>query len=586
MSEEDVIQDPTVEASTSAEGAFVHQCIQDYEIAELTAIGHMDPASKEFRLVIVVVELLHRHLEINPNIGIDPGDGGYPQRFSGNERTGALVIQRWHLPVREAIRWYRNCLTGLVTVPGYKKGHKAQNTSVSLPQMSEDPPWPRCIVEERPFWNQQTNFWGNRPGGSRWHRLLPVAPVEITNGWLPADREAARRFLLDHIHLDLLSRSVLLGSCHLVLPNPLFASASLTGVGDGSGVQLDVTSYPGRSLDGLELTICNRLPWGVTSVIRQPITSRRTFVSLPEMTGELVHAITCRARGLLDVSAPGFILAAVQLNMSVVSEERRVEVPARSKAHGPEQFTVPVSGKATEILAGTPRPVGARSRLYEDYFREKALEANTEFEMKWFDGGVAGQQELRRIIGQGLSQVEIVDPYFGPDDLLPFAVATRRRDLPVRILTSAYFCQMSGAQEMEEGGRFLRALERVRKQDPGINITVRVMLGDKSPIHDRFLIVDGIVWWLGSSFNEFGARGTLLIRLPTPPTGLLASSVLSIRDDIFESMWTKRYGVESLEQFVERRAQARRPLSWTDRIQRTVKRCARAVRDVQEIWRA
>lgn len=42
---------------------------------------------------------------------------------------------------------------------------------------------------------------------------------------------------------------------------------------------------------------------------------------------------------------------------------------------------------------------------------------------------------------------------------------------------------------------------------------VRVMHGKDPPIHDRFLIVDDHVWLLGSSFNEFGARGSMMVRI-------------------------------------------------------------------------
>lgn len=35
-------------------------------------------------------------------------------------------------------------------------------------------------------------------------------------------------------------------------------------------------------------------------------------------------------------------------------------------------------------------------------------------------------------------------------------------------------------------------------------------------MHDRFLVVDVSVWLLGSSLNEFGSRGTMLVALPEP----------------------------------------------------------------------
>jgi hypothetical protein len=40
-------------------------------------------------------------------------------------------------------------------------------------------------------------------------------------------------------------------------------------------------------------------------------------------------------------------------------------------------------------------------------------------------------------------------------------------------------------------------------------------MGDKPPVHDRFLVLDeDTVWMLGSSLNELGKRGTTVLRLP------------------------------------------------------------------------
>ena len=47
-------------------------------------------------------------------------------------------------------------------------------------------------------------------------------------------------------------------------------------------------------------------------------------------------------------------------------------------------------------------------------------------------------------------------------------------------------------------------------------ISIRLMKG-RPEVHDRFLIVDDQAWSLGSSLNEFGDRGTLLLKVPYTP---------------------------------------------------------------------
>ena len=50
---------------------------------------------------------------------------------------------------------------------------------------------------------------------------------------------------------------------------------------------------------------------------------------------------------------------------------------------------------------------------------------------------------------------------------------------------------------------------------PGFeNIAVNVMAGRRGPIHDRFLIVDDIIWHSGNSLESLGQRFSLMIKLP------------------------------------------------------------------------
>jgi hypothetical protein len=102
------------------------------------------------------------------------------------------------------------------------------------------------------------------------------------------------------------------------------------------------------------------------------------------------------------------------------------------------------------------------------------------------------------------------------------------------VLTSSSGLRKTVIYESDLRGRQLelRQLERLRDELKAaverrdLNATeVRVMGGKSSAIHDRFLLVDERVWLLGSSLNEFGSRGTMLVELPLP------SRIVSKLDD-------------------------------------------------------
>lgn len=562
---------------------FVAQCEADYATAEITAVAHLSQGATGPTHMLAVVELLHRHLEPNPLIGVGPKNGGYPRSSDLSTRGGKILVHRWHVSVRDGIQWYRTCTSGSMAVPSRDP---SKPTVVQLGQLGDDPPWPHPVVEVERFWSD-SEFWGERPGGSRWHRLLPLAPVDITNGWGTSDFNKARNFLMSEVHVDLLSRSVLIGSCHLRLPNPVFRELHQRVGTDWRSVIFDLEPHPCQSLEELELTFWNQRSWGATSVRRMTLQPGRNVLLVPEGVEQVAHAVLCKKRGLLEQSEAAGFIGSIDLTMNYVSEQRRIETPKG-------RYTVGVSGAAQQIQVGTPRPIGARTRLAEDEGQQRTQKAWAETAFRWFDkDSVAGRQAIRDIIQSASKSVDLLDPYFGRGDLLEFALSTTRHGLPFRVLTSHDFC--AGGEDsdlrVERGDALSRTLDSVRAQDPRLNIEIKVMPGEKSPVHDRFLIVDGTVWVLGASLNEFGSRGSMLMKLPASPSnGTSGARTFSVSASVFDAHWGTSV---PMPDWVKRRAASRtgsRGSSQTntlkDRVLSTTSTLKEALRRVSQVWRA
>ncbi len=575
---------PTDPVADVVAAGFITQCEADYTLAEITAIAHVLPGtSSPPTHVLSVVELLLKHLEPNPLIGLPPERDGYPRRIDLGARAGKLIVQRWHLPVRDGIQWYRACTSGSMAVPGKDP---SKPTVVPLQELGDDPPWPHLVVELDTFW-ESSEFWGDRPGGSRWHRLLPLAPTDITSGWHAADFEKARNFFMSEVHLDLLSRSVLLGSFHLRLPNPIYRDLHQRVGSDWRSVTFDLELHPGQSLDELELTFWNQRSWGATSVLRTTLHPGLNVLRVPEGVEQVAHAVSCKKRGLLNQSESAGFIGAVNMTMNLVSEQRRVETPKG-------RYTVGVSGASEPIQVGTPRPAGALTRLAIDEGQQRTEKAWAQTAFRWFDkDSVAGTQAIRDIIQSASRSVDLIDPYFGRRDLLEFALATTKHGLPFRVLTSADFCTSGDDPDLkiERGDALARTLDSVRTQDPRLDIEVKVMPGQKSPVHDRFLIVDGTVWVLGASLNEFGSRGSLLMKLPASPVRSTSGSpAFSVSSSVFDAHWGTS---DALSDWVKRRAASRtgsprpsRPVTLQDRALSTKEVLGEALRRLREVWRA
>ena len=97
-------------------------------------------------------------------------------------------------------------------------------------------------------------------------------------------------------------------------------------------------------------------------------------------------------------------------------------------------------------------------------------------------------------------------------------LAVGRDDITVRVLSSAEVLQKVPAEKaaLPGGEALLDVLRQVRSHDRMNPFEIKVMTGDRPGVHDRFLVVDDRIWLLGSSLNEFGSRGTMMVSLPDP----------------------------------------------------------------------
>jgi len=199
---------------------------------------------------------------------------------------------------------------------------------------------------------------------------------------------------------------------------------------------------------------------------------------VPEGVEQVAHAVSCRKRGLLIQSESSGFIGAVNMTMNLVTEQRRVEAPKG-------RYTVGVSGASQPIQVGTPCPVGALTRLAADEGQQRTQKAWAQTAFRWFDkDSVAGTQAIRGIIQSASKSVDLLDPYFGRGDLLEFALSTTKHGLPFRVLTSHDFCTSGEDPDLkiEHGDALAKTLDSVQAQDPRLNIEIKVMPGQKSPV--------------------------------------------------------------------------------------------------------
>jgi hypothetical protein len=481
---------------------------EDYALGEVTSL-YLRRGSERW-LLMAVVELLPPFIE--PRSEAPSRDDPSCVKLQGGEFE--LNLRRSSVPVSGALKWYQAVRAAagnvelLLAPEDVEKGRRAP--VVNAGPFDEEPPHPLFAYEHPNFWPTQP-LWGDRPGGSRWRWATPRASV------LPplsdAQRAQASKWLLERLFVDVFSRPALLGSVHLRLPNPLLRAVR-ERLSDGRQLMLEVTPYPGRSLETLTLQLIDHRPMGPVAVWATPLRSPRTRLELPAEPHMLQTHIWCELRGLLYATDPTPFIGSIRIGMNLVTGSRRVSVPTRSKRRSAESYEVPmVNHHPIHIGEGVS---GALKYVLEDKeFERGRLEAERSGQRLFNDETDAAVAFVRQLIGRATGSARIVDPYFGLADLMSFGLANATTEVTVQVLTSAEYLRQKDDEGSENGAVLLRAAESVRRQ--GGRVEIRVGLGARAPIHDRFLVLDNEVWLLGSSLNEFGSRGTMAVKVPHPP---------------------------------------------------------------------
>jgi hypothetical protein len=252
--------------------------------------------------------------------------------------------------------------------------------------------------------------------------------------------------------------------------------------------------------------------------------------------------IWCEKRGLLYSTEPTPFIGSIHIGMDLVTGRRRVSVPTRSKGHGAESYEVPMVHHHP-IRVGESAIGALKYVLKDQEFERGRRDAERSGQRLFNEDTDNAVSFVRQLIARTTTSARIVDPYFGLADLMSFGLANATTGVTVQVLTSAEYLRKKDDEGNENVALLLGAVESIRRQ--GARVEIRVGLGARAPIHDRFLMLGSEVWLLGSSLNEFGSRGTMAVRVPHPPPVLAMIDAEWQAADPLERFVSDRNGTEA-----------------------------------------
>jgi len=469
----------------------------DYDHAVVQVACLLD--DKTAYLIFASAELLPAELLRPPE---EPSVSLRVKRFGDRAR---VFFHRYIVSAEEAGTWYERCRSGTVQL----LGNHAEWT-LRCAELFEEPPWPSMIV------GQKIPVSGDVSSPSRSHHLFPSSASPELKRLFDIQPDA-RQWVSDRLLVDLLRYPELIGSVHLLLPNPVLRSAhvSLHIADDGSeGSEIHLVARKGKTASGLELTLTEHRPTGICAIHR--VIAEQPYFVIPHnaRTEQVELTISCPRRGILDWQQPFGFVREVNVSGSLISATKRVVVPGKNGEA--DHYDVQMKAPGWSSSNGEAVPTGgipARLRSSE-FDRQRADEAER-LGQKWFHGNRSEATTfIRDLIGKARKRVWIVDPYFATTEFFSFALATAYDDIDVVILTSSDELKKADQIDVsnEAGAVLLRQLESRKEMS---HIKVRVMTGTPA-VHDRFLVIDDKVWLTGNSLNSIGDRAGMMISVPEP----------------------------------------------------------------------
>ena len=444
------------------------------------------------------------------------------ERQKKNFGDATLSVGIAVMPIADALSWYENALAGDMKAPGL-----AHDVTVATVPFLPEPIWGRLLISnDLPFalpWH----------GGLRIHRLVPAADLPAPIAALSSAKESekqtnVRGWLADRLGFDLLSYDDFLGGVVLLAPNPVARGVGTyikKTLADGSE-RLGVKAVLRQGVDAntLRVRLREERPGGI-SILESPLDQfAMTEFIIPEQTHRLGLELVCHKRGILSIETPAHFFRSFSITSQATIHQGEVEVPARRR--GAPSRTIPLMKVSPDALRLTgpqrPLPLSATSGALRLSTLQTRREARTGYrrpdgyfqsteqdERIFFNNRLDAVSFVHGLIRRAHERVIFVDPYFDGTDVREFALVTLYEGVSVSVLTGRDNLKTSDPtnKKLFKGDAFAADLETLNAELKAVGRAAPAVLlmGEAARVyHDRFLVVDDVVWHFGHSFNRTG----------------------------------------------------------------------------------
>jgi hypothetical protein len=485
-------------------------------------------------------------------------------------KTGMTVFfRRTILNAQDAVDWYRSLGEGDSKTPTPSRSEDIEADkdgvlTIIVSNLVDDPIWPNLglpmgegLLAQPSGRSNPAPFIGSTP--ARVHRRFG----NMENFETLLANDAALAFIARRLHINLRGYPEYLGSVALVVPDPIIKQIDnfLIPASNGHGERIfyRFVPRPKQTLDGLKIAMFDEQSYLLSNFETMDIPADGILeIDKGSCLGRYGYVITHPVHGVLVHHPPAGFMRTMHSNISIVNQVRKVNVPIgeSSKSSQTEYSVHRTQNVQSRVIGDEPTVPNVNVRVgVAARQREKAANA-ARYDQHWFGDGKREEAMafVRTRVGRARNLILVADPYFGVLQIPQYLLAITSDTVKVKILTSRL--AFEGGYTPEDGqegdafpvattplveklNQFSEEIERVKKEG-NADVEVMVLLGKSPVLHDRFLVVDDDVWFLGNSLNTLGERASMIIKLPNPDEVLLELEKMLKQANTFDAYRQQR----------------------------------------------
>lgn len=349
-------------------------------------------------------------------------------------------------------------------------------------------------------------------GSFVWSKIDNERMVEelFRNSSLEKETRSMSQLTKDWLGFDIWLYPEHLGNMYLTAPNPYFRDLDTTLSNSPTGIFYRFKMRKGVKED-LKMRVIDTHGDHITMDKTFAIKDSIGIIELPHEPQLVEFRIYNDADDLIAVQGPYTYLKSIEMDMQIKQADFYVNY-SDGKDFMVEKFSKGNSIKIGKTTKFNPayyfkNAENGRKHIKNKSNKDFAFFRGSKDEAERNNQRNEAKKFIVELINQAKYRCIICDPYFGVLDLIEFAFRIQNSGADLKILNAKEHLDKATANSL------LEAITEYNKK-PFQKINLRVLKGDKSIIHDRFIVSDNNVWFLGTSLNQFGSKATCIARVP------------------------------------------------------------------------